>query len=105
MKAQIYILAFYILLLAITPCKDAFHVACNDANQNFSSQTASRDCRHDIDLCSPLCTCNCCASAISKIKVVHFFSVPQRIIQSFVSPYLADVVSVSPDPIWQPPKK
>lgn len=106
MKAQIYILALYVLYLAVVPCKDAFCIdAMNSSNCTLSAQTADRGCHHDVDLCSPFCTCNCCASAVSKIKVIHLNSVVLPIVRLLVASYRAEIVSASPAPIWQPPKK
>ncbi|SRR5574344_1848455 len=104
MRLLIYILACYTFYLAIVPCKDAMYV---DKNVTCSVASSSQDTNghHDADSCSPLCICNCCASAISKIKVVHLVSYVQPIIYIFITPYLAKVTSALPRSIWQPPRE
>lgn len=61
-----FLLAFYILTLALMGCADATSSNCVMENQELVS-VVNQDNGHDhshtsdsLDNCSPLCTCHCC---------------------------------------------
>lgn len=57
------IFAVYILILALIPCTDFIsHGLCEDTdNIHIENSTESE---HE-DLCTPMCTCNCCNSIVT----------------------------------------
>lgn len=64
MKYLAYILSFIVVFLSAEPCIDG--LKDNYVQNTEISQTADHNNQqHDIDHCSPFCTCQCCQS--------HFF--------------------------------
>ena len=105
MRLVVYLLSFYIIFLAAIPCRDAICIDDHYQSHCSISQSKENNNHSDQDCCSPLCICNCCASAISKIKSIQYNSITFQVIRVYISPYLADIISISTRPIWQPPKK
>ncbi|AMC11774.1 hypothetical protein Lupro_11060 [Lutibacter profundi] len=60
MKLIVIILSIYTVVLTAIPCDDVF---INDKQQEMSISQSSDDVNHNtFDLCSPFCSCVCCAS-------------------------------------------
>lgn len=103
MKSIAFILGLYLVALLVLPCSDMPIYEGNDTAEMSASQSHSSG---DIDLCSPLCICNCCQMVLSLpvseetpletlspiIETKHLISYPYIIIDS----YLGN--------IWVPPK-
>lgn len=71
-KATVYILCVYILLLAVMPCADIHDCGYPDRTECALMQAHNDDNDNCMDKCSPLCVCNCCMAAVAQIKEVHF---------------------------------
>ncbi len=60
MKLIVIILSIYTVVLTAMPCDDVF---IDDLQQELSISQSSDDINHNtFDLCSPFCSCVCCAS-------------------------------------------
>jgi hypothetical protein len=105
MKAIVFFMAIYILVLSAVPCND-MHNKCNSKNVK-SVLTQNHNHQQDKDdSCTPFCTCSCCSASVVALNFTPFrikkpavFSITQKIIIrnfSFVSNYFGT--------IWQPPK-
>lgn len=104
MKSIAFILGFYLLALLVLPCSDMPIYEGNDTAEMSTSHSHSS---RDIDLCNPLCICNCCQMVLSLpvseetpletlspiIETKHLISYPYYII---IDSYLGN--------IWVPPK-
>ena len=68
------ILSFYIMVLTATPCIDRpedHTVQKMEITQNQGAHQHQKDADH----CSPLCTCNCCASPVIQQNFTIQFNV------------------------------
>jgi len=100
MKIFACILYLYLVAIIVIPCIDK---AKDDTIQHIELAQGNADHSHEMpDLCSPFCTCICCASPIiSRGNVQYFYHlIPQDRVTPFVSAYHASPVTT----IWQPPK-
>ena len=102
MKSIAFILGLYLVALLVLPCSDMPIYEGNDTAEMSASHSSG-----DIDLCNPLCICNCCQMVLSLpvseetpletlspiIETKHLISYPYIIIDSS---YLGN--------IWVPPK-
>lgn len=98
MRILCALLAVYVLALSVHTCSDGNaqeHVAC--------AQEQSGDEHHDLDVCSPFCTCTCCAG-ITYVKVVRFQQVVVPMHTRVYSESTAAVLSMPRTPVWQPPQ-
>lgn len=114
MKATRYIahlvLSLLILVVASYPCTDRFEYVPSVVNTiNYTTATSSIDTsiQKEItlkDTCSPLCTCNCCATFITLAFSVNLpeakTSSLNKEVVSFYN-YFPQNIATS---IWQPPK-
>ncbi len=101
-----FILAFYFMALSLMPCEDV-------QQQSGSRQmllSFNKDDSHSKDkgdVCSPLCTCNCCQITVAAFKINDLIEVPPDIQASFSKKILFHTNSFAYqvyDHIWQPPK-
>lgn len=104
MKSIAFILGLYLVALLVLPYSDMPIYEGNDTAEMSASHSHSSG---DIDLCNPLCICNCCQMVLSLpvseetpletlspiIETKHLISYPYIIIDSS---YLRN--------IWVPPK-
>lgn len=103
MKFLACILSIYILVLTTLPCHDTNECEDNAKVQMSQNMTNNSQEVPDVDLCSPFCDCNCCASitvqSIFKIDFTFdtFFTVQYP-------KYISDFSSFNFTSIWQPPK-
>ena len=101
LKKAIHILfCIYFLALVVVPCGDKDD--CNDANHSDISQTNKHK-EHSGEVCTPFCSCACCAShfisknlqttlqVLAVINTVHTVHKESKISSAIIS-------------IWQPPK-
>lgn len=85
MKLFCQIFAVYFLALACIPCSDGEHGHDQNLGKNVvqviesSGQNGLPGHEHCADLCSPLCSCNCCSSLFVFQKAV-VFSVSKNLI-------------------------
>jgi len=102
MKLVAIILSIIIFSLSALPCVDEGTI---DVSQSTSiSQDSNHSGQSDTDLCSPFCSCTCCASIAfepniqqhSLISEIHTTEINTAYIVSFTSNYLSL--------IYQPPQ-
>ncbi len=60
------ILAIYILALAIMPCND-IHALDQNASNTF--EITDNEHHHDMDFCSPFCSCDCCHTSAEPVII------------------------------------
>lgn len=91
------LLAIYVFALSVHTCSDgktAEHQLCVVRQPN--------DAHADMDLCSPFCTCTCCAG-VTLLKVDRF----QQVVPMHTLVYsegTSTVLSMPRTPVWQPPQ-
>jgi hypothetical protein len=95
----VYIFSLYILILTVIPCVDgqSNHIEVKGVHQTTNHHS------DEADHCSPLCTCQCCATSIVFAdKPCQSESLPQmaEIVSYFVSHYQSSTCNN----IWQPPQ-
>ncbi len=109
MKFLNLFLTFYFMVLSFVPCSDVYVQSSKNVKETYSIQQKSDNLHseeHKEDLCSPLCSCNCC-----QITVASFKSEPLPL-QKKVTEYFSkkihfqknDFAYLVYDQIWQPPK-
>ena len=78
MRIASYILATYMLILALMPCADGLSVLYPECTSSINIEENSHnhsDHEHE-DLCSPFCVCSCCGSlSIIPGTVEYYYSV------------------------------
>ncbi|MDM1071676.1 hypothetical protein HX001_04115 [Empedobacter brevis] len=105
MKILTYLIAVYIIILSVIPCKDIESVS-NVGMQQIEASHTKENSSHK-DFCSPLCSCNCCQITISSIVFPQIITTP-KLIEVFSS----EKIQLRKDffqnklyaDIWQPPK-
>jgi len=95
------LLAIYMLALVVMPCMDT----CDSQHHNTITTIQSAQEHHEAenDICSPFCSCNCCASFIvisSVVSITTFFPPTDKDFPIYDAPFYS---SISADH-WQPPK-
>ena len=91
------LLAIYVFALSVHTCSDG--IAQGHA---VSTVQQTEDGHGDMDLCSPFCTCTCCAG-ITSVKVHRFqHVVPMNAL--VYSEGTSSVLSMPRTPVWQPPQ-
>lgn len=101
MRFFCFILSVYIIGLTVIPCID------QPLEKHIEKSEVAGDAGHqhsDGDDCSPLCTCNCCATSVIQQDVfIHFNNF--ALLQEFKLPeYVSAVTSDFLSAIWQPPQ-
>ena len=103
------ILSLLILVVASYPCTDRFEYAPSVVNTtNYTTNITLENSTHKEvnhkDTCSPLCTCNCCATFITLAFSVNVLEAKtpslNKEVVSFYS-YFPQNIAIT---IWQPPK-
>jgi len=105
MRIALIVLAFYTAALSCIPCKD--NVSTNSYANTVILVNSTSDTSHspDVDLCTPFCTCSCCASVSLQQQIPFLpakgnFSIFQEITFAYLSrSHSGDLTS-----IWQPPR-
>src|SRR5688572_31168813 len=104
MKAVCYILVIVIAGLSVYPCNDSD--ICVDDQKVSYSIVNSNDHDHssnELDLCTPFCTCSCCAAHI-QVPLTFSYNLKPSLSSTpfnFYSSVFVDRLSYS---IWQPPR-
>jgi hypothetical protein len=105
MRIALIILAIYTTALSCIPCKDtvstrAYGTTLTVIKAGQTSQQAA-----DIDLCTPFCTCTCCASVSIQQQVA---ALPEKtafsLFEDIAFAYLSRTHSGDLTSIWQPPR-
>lgn len=103
MKFPALILSLIVLAMSCMPCRDDIVIKPGKNRIEFVKSSSSQQENHKTDVCSPFCTCSCCATI--NFSFTHFFVddivfYNTKHIAAFV-PSLFRKVAL---PIWQPPQ-
>lgn len=99
MRLIALVFSLYILVLTALPCTEMPEKDCSASAPISQGST----CQNDFDHCSPFCTCNCCATAMScQIQMVDFQV--SAIVQKHETTYPTLTVIQRSGDIWQPPQ-
>lgn len=101
MKLFVHILSFYIMVLTAIPCIDK--PVDHSLQKSVISSNIAGTQHHEIDHCSPFCTCNCCSSSKIQKQMVIEFNCAEFFLACF-SEQSPSSVSAPPDTVWQPPR-
>lgn len=103
MKYLAVFFSFYLLVLALMPCRDVSDIAA-DAKTSFSFHADSggmEKCNQDA--CAPFCSCNCCQTG--KNFPIQFITISVELaVQVSHSLYAASAPRKQAVDVWQPPK-
>ena len=105
MKIRHFILAAYVFLLALYPCRDS------DLHAGAITDTAAVVSDHDhshsgveLDICTPFCLCSCCSAHI-RLSVPNDIEGAQLQHNTvLISRYIEHPVLDLTRSIWQPPR-
>jgi len=99
------ILSIIIVVLTMFPCSDAFaQYDDNDVAQITLNTSDAQDPHSDGgDLCTPFCTCVCCASLVQVVKSIDI-SQPESLNIELNRYYISNHTSDFIDRNFQPPK-
>lgn len=101
MKKAFHILfCIYFIALVIVPCGDKDD--CNEINHSEISQTTDHQ-EHSGELCTPFCSCACCATHFIS-KDFHSAVSIVAVINTVYTVHKESKISSAIIPIWQPPK-
>jgi len=102
MKLVAIILSIVTLTLSAIPCDD--EVVFESEQSTSISQDSDHSNHNGIDLCSPFCSCVCCASITLEPKILNgalISGIPSKKIRTF---YVASFNSNYLSQIYQPPQ-
>lgn len=99
MRLLAVLLSLYVFMLSTSVCSDD---GCDGKGVVESTVAATSDHADHIDLCSPFCTCSCCAG-VMMVKAVAFPAVSTSMLELH-APALAAARSVPHPAVWQPPQ-
>ncbi|WP_415324909.1 DUF6660 family protein [Chryseobacterium sp. MMS23-Vi53] len=101
------LLTIYFMVLSLVPCSDV-HAQSPSINEvlqvTFQTDTHSKD---KSDVCSPLCSCNCCQITVTSFKSDPLIEFPEQVQAYFSKKILFRKNNFAYqvyDHIWQPPK-
>ncbi len=101
-----FLLAFYFMALTLMPCEDV-HKESGSAQALLYFMADDSHSKDKGDICSPLCTCNCCQITVAAFKMNALLEIPVNIQFYFSKKILFrknDFAYQVYDHIWQPPK-
>ncbi|TDE09413.1 DUF6660 family protein [Dyadobacter psychrotolerans] len=99
------VLAIYTAALSCIPCKDQVSPAWYSSTVKMVKAETERQKPIDVDLCTPFCTCSCCAGVSLQQEIAYLpdkssFSTFGDIAFAYLSrTHIGDLTS-----IWQPPR-
>ena len=96
------LLAIYMLALVFMPCKDV----CDSQHLHAITTIQSAQEHHEAenDVCSPFCTCNCCASYVvisGGVAITTFFPTADKDFPVYDTPFFTSITADH----WHPPKR
>ncbi|UYQ95431.1 hypothetical protein MKQ68_10005 [Chitinophaga horti] len=103
MKLFPVLLAFFLLVLSILPCRDGIDACAEEATPTAFHQPEHQEHEQHADACSPFCACACCSIQSMKAPFIVATAAPLYAIIVYASTFVPDV-SEMPLPIWQPPR-
>lgn len=99
-KAFNILFCFYFLALVAMPCGDKED--CNEKNHTeLSDKSSHKD--HSGEVCSPFCTCACCASHFINSNfstTLNYIAITSPVYKVHAVSKITSVII----PVWQPPK-
>ena len=99
-KAFNILFAIYFLLLVAVPCGDKDD--CNEANHTEIAQANDHK-EHSGEVCTPFCSCACCASHFISNDFVKTLQVIATV-NTVYTLHKESKISNAIIPVWQPPK-
>lgn len=101
MKFFALVLVFYIMGLVIMPCPDVLDHNALQKTESSLNRTPGH--QNESDLCSPFCTCNCCAHSVMcqhSFPGLNHFTFSDRAYPDYSTGFVSSVYAS----FWQPPK-
>lgn len=103
------LLTIYFIVLSVVPCNDVHAQSPNNSTDSYSVLLNSEDnhSKDQGDICSPLCSCNCCQMTVTSFKVEPLMPLPKKATEYFskkIHFQKNDFAYLVYDQIWQPPK-
>lgn len=103
-KITCYILTLVVICLAVYPCSDSYtHLDKQEAGNNIAALDSSSIGHIVMDLCTPLCSCNCCGSSVQVVSAFVLNSSEVLVLTKVVASS-QNFIYTSFQSIWQPPK-
>ncbi|MEO6732271.1 MAG: DUF6660 family protein [Ferruginibacter sp.] len=102
MKFLGHIFALYLLALSCVPCGDRDE-AKDKAIQNISATTNHQPHQQGNEVCTPFCTCACCAASAFFQPTVSF-KIPKLVFKTVIINYETSFQSYDFHSVWEPPK-
>lgn len=100
-------LSLVFLAISFYPCADSYvdlNITQSTKSIHLTSlQQADSDIDH-LDVCSPLCSCSCCAVSLTVAEVINVIDLSSVKHNHKIPSYHKDTVIRMEYPIWQPPK-
>jgi Family of unknown function (DUF6660) len=105
MRTVAKILSIMTIVLTLLPCSDGYAQYQNNNTIQISLNTDNTQDHHsdDSDLCTPFCTCVCCASLVYVVKSLDV-SQPELINIDLNQYYTSNLISDFISSNFQPPK-
>lgn len=100
-------LAINLLVLSMLPCTDNETGIPPKRSVSVFSQEAGHEHEshdHHQETCSPLCACQCCATAITFIQLDYTLTEPDKVLGDPKVAIWQNFYSFFHHAIWQPPK-
>jgi hypothetical protein len=104
-KAQYLILAIYIFVSALYPCRDSDFAA--EEVKDAIAVLMDHDHSHsgmELDICSPFCICSCCSAHIKLVQTAEIDADEPYHNTILISRYIERPVLGISSSIWQPPR-
>ncbi len=100
-------LTIYFAVLTILPCNDVKAQSSSGEFTKISSYSEDSHSKDKGDICSPLCTCNCCQMTVASFKIEPLMPLSKKAPEYFskkIHFQKNDFAYLVYDQIWQPPK-
>ena len=98
---------FYFAALTLMPCNDVKAQSVKGNSEKKFSYSEDNHSKDHGDICSPLCSCNCCQMTVTSLKVEPLMPLPKKAAEYFskkIHFQKNDFAYLVYDQIWQPPK-
>ncbi|WP_353959039.1 DUF6660 family protein [Mucilaginibacter myungsuensis] len=104
MKCLAILFSFYMILLAVLPCRDMDDFGGSEKTFTTITKSHSADEKAGKETCTPFCTCACC-STVRTITPYHptISICVQEVKQKFGRPEVPALLEQSLS-VWQPPQ-
>ena len=102
MKLFAVIMSLILFAQIFIPCADSRFTAAKEKTQ--LTQASNHQTDNNQDMCTPLCSCNCCGHSASSISFITSSLKNSFSSLSHVAEFLPLQIKKIALPIWQPPK-